>query len=173
MPISCLYKVGLRGKIDIKMNLKKRDFYGDTECTDDWRRLVMTWCKRGTALPVHINGYQNISFSRTTMIHVISLMTKKRLSNEVKTTPVTPRALYKLNTSKSGVTSKSLLGRDVPHVTAWAGGTKYQADGFLFDGVYIQWLGYGPDEQTIVVQLSARQENFLINELYTSGLGPS
>ena len=35
MPISCLYKVGLRGKIDIKMNLKKRDFYGDTECTDD------------------------------------------------------------------------------------------------------------------------------------------
>jgi len=24
----------------------------------------------------------------------------------------------------------------VPHVTAWAGRTKYQADGFLFDGVY-------------------------------------
>jgi len=25
----------------------------------------------------------------------------------------------------------------VPHVTAWAGRTKYQADGFLFDWVYI------------------------------------
>jgi len=25
----------------------------------------------------------------------------------------------------------------VPHVTAWAGRTKYQANGFLFDGVYI------------------------------------
>jgi len=24
----------------------------------------------------------------------------------------------------------------VPHVTAWVGGTKYQADGFLLDGVY-------------------------------------
>ena len=24
----------------------------------------------------------------------------------------------------------------VPHVTAWVGRTKYQADGFLFDGVY-------------------------------------
>jgi len=24
----------------------------------------------------------------------------------------------------------------VPHVTAWAGRTKYQADGFLFDWVY-------------------------------------
>ena len=25
----------------------------------------------------------------------------------------------------------------VRHVTAWAGRTKYQADGFLFDGVYV------------------------------------
>ena len=25
----------------------------------------------------------------------------------------------------------------VRHVTDWAGGTKHQADGFLFDGVYI------------------------------------
>ena len=24
----------------------------------------------------------------------------------------------------------------VPHATAWAGRTKYQADGFLLDGVY-------------------------------------
>jgi len=33
----------------------------------------------------------------------------------------------------------------VPHVTAWAGGTKYQADGFLFDRVYIDgcnWRSY-------------------------------
>jgi len=29
----------------------------------------------------------------------------------------------------------------VPHVTAWAGRTKYQADGFLFDGVYIRCRG--------------------------------
>ena len=28
----------------------------------------------------------------------------------------------------------------VRHVTAWAGRTKYQADGFLFDGVYISGL---------------------------------
>jgi len=27
----------------------------------------------------------------------------------------------------------------VPHVTAWAGRTKYQADGFLFGWVYIPW----------------------------------
>ena len=26
----------------------------------------------------------------------------------------------------------------VPHVTAWAARTKYQADGFLLDGVYIR-----------------------------------
>jgi len=27
----------------------------------------------------------------------------------------------------------------VPHVTAWAGRTKYQADGFLLGGVYLTW----------------------------------
>ena len=26
----------------------------------------------------------------------------------------------------------------VPHVTAWTGREKYPADGFLFDGVYMQ-----------------------------------
>jgi len=29
----------------------------------------------------------------------------------------------------------------VCHVTAWAGRTKYQADGFLFDGAYIVFAG--------------------------------
>jgi len=30
-----------------------------------------------------------------------------------------------------------IMTATVPHVTAWAGRTKYQADGFLFDGVYL------------------------------------
>ena len=33
-----------------------------------------------------------------------------------------------------------IMMADVPHVTAWAGRTKYQADGFLFDGVYVVTL---------------------------------
>jgi len=30
----------------------------------------------------------------------------------------------------------------VPHVTAWAGRTKYHADGFLFDWMALLWLGF-------------------------------
>jgi hypothetical protein len=34
MRISCLYQVGLRGKIDIKMNYKETGLYDDAECTE-------------------------------------------------------------------------------------------------------------------------------------------
>ena len=35
-----------------------------------------------------------------------------------------------------------IMTATVPHVTAWAEGTKYQADGFLFNGVYICYLDH-------------------------------
>jgi hypothetical protein len=34
----------------------------------------------------------------------------------------------------------------VRHVTAWAGRTKYQANGFLFDGVYVLFKSENLDE---------------------------
>ena len=42
----------------------------------------------------------------------------------------------------------------VPHVTAWAGRTKYQADGFLFDWVYREevWV------VTVTLELSSWQD---------------
>ena len=36
-----------------------------------------------------------------------------------------------------GKQNDRIMMATVRHVTAWAEGTKYQADGFLFDGVYI------------------------------------
>jgi hypothetical protein len=40
----------------------------------------------------------------------------------------------------------------VPHVTAWAGRTKFQADGFLFDRVYISNL-YDKDNLILPIQV--------------------
>jgi len=47
----------------------------------------------------------------------------------------TPR-MHKYGESKT----TRIMMATVLHVTAWAGRTKYQADGFLFDWVYVTWL---------------------------------
>ena len=44
-----------------------------------------------------------------------------------------------------------IMKATVPHVTAWAGGMKYQADGFLFDGVYIYVYVTGNKEQQVCI----------------------
>jgi len=48
----------------------------------------------------------------------------------------TPR-MHKYGASKT----TRIMMASVCHVTAWAGRTKYQADGFLFDGAYIVFAG--------------------------------
>ena len=58
----------------------------------------------------------------------------------------------------------------VRHVTAWAGRTKFQIDGFLFIGVYIQELGEifpSPSQNTVPV---CNQIIFLVLYYITSRL---
>ena len=59
----------------------------------------------------------------------------------------TPR-MHKYGESKT----TRIMMATVPHVTAWAGRTKYQAYGFLLDGVYLTlWRNHTGLEHKIKV----------------------
>jgi len=58
----------------------------------------------------------------------------------------------------------------VRHVTAWAGRTKYQADGFLLDGVYHRPLMYLKDRSNLRTNLIYFRNLFSKTELTSQHL---
>jgi len=47
----------------------------------------------------------------------------------------------------------------VPHITAWAGSTKYQADGFLFDEIHRYWVAVDVGGDALCCEHGAVRQN--------------